>query len=122
CYTFMGSYIAAVSWKKASSAGVLCSMLGGGLTNILWTAFDWQAVTGLQPFLAGLLISIIGMIVGNLFGKPPTPEMEEVFKEAQGPRKLPKKVEQNIAQDIGPEARVIADFMKQKPSVQGGER
>src|SRR5699024_229629 len=59
-------------------------VIGGGLTNILWTAFDWQAVTGLHPFLAGLLISIIGMIVGNLFGKPPTPEMEEVFKEAQG--------------------------------------
>jgi|SRR5690625_29016 len=119
--SFMVSYIAAVYWKKANSVGVLCSMIGGGLTNILWTAFDWQAVTEIHPFLAGLLISIIGMIVGNLFGKPPTPEMEEVFEEAKGPRRLPKKVEQNIAQDIGPEARVIADFMKQKPSVQGVE-
>src|SRR5690625_6942910 len=96
-------------------------MCGRVHTNILWTAFDWQAVTEIHPFLAGLLISIIGMIVGNLFGKPPTPEMEEVFEEAKGARTLPKKVEQNIAQDIGPEAMVIADFIKQKPSVQAVE-
>src|SRR5699024_1706842 len=113
---------AAVYWKKANSVGVLCSMIGGGLTNILWNAFDWQAVTEIHPFLAGLLISIIGMIVGNLFGKPPTSEMKEAYKEAKGPRKLPKKVEQERAQDIGPEARVIGDFMRQNPYVLGLER
>ena len=120
--SFMVPYIAAVYWKKANSTGVLCSMIGGGITNILWTALDWQAITGLHPFLAGLFISVIGMIIGNLFGNPPTSDMEEIFEEAKGPRRLPKKVEQNIAQDIAPEARVISDFMKHKPSVQGVQR
>src|SRR5699024_9039526 len=116
--SFMVPYIAAVYSKKANSAGVLCSMIGGGVTNILWTAFDWQAFTGFHPFLAGLLVSIIGMIVGTYFGKPPTPDMEEVFEKAKGPRNLPKKVEKNIAQDIAPEASVIADFMKYKPGAE----
>ncbi|TXL66803.1 sodium/proline symporter [Cerasibacillus terrae] len=109
--SFMVSYIAAVYWKKANSTGVLCSMIGGGVTNILWTALDWQSATGMHPFLAGLIISIIGMIIGNYFGKPPTREMMELFEEAKGPRRLPKQIEKNIAKDIGPEARAISEYI-----------
>lgn len=96
--SFMVSYIAAVYWKKANSIGVLCSMIGGGVTNILWTALDWQSATGMHPFLAGLIISIIGMIIGNYFGKPPTSEMMQLFEEAKGPRRLPKQIEKKYCQ------------------------
>lgn len=119
--SFMVSYIAAVYWKKSNSTGVLCSMIGGGVTNIIWTAFVWQDATGLHPFIAGLIISILGMIIGTMFGKKPTADMIEVFEEAKGPRKVPKQIEQNIAQDIGPEARVISNFVNHKSTVNGLE-
>lgn len=117
--SFMVPYIAAVYWKKANSVGVLCSMISGGVTNILWTSFDWQSVTGIHPFLAGLIISIIAMMIGNPFGTPPSEPIKKVFEEAKGPRPLPKNIDKHINRDISPEAKIISTFIQNNIPVKG---
>ena len=117
--SFMVPYIAAVYWKNANKAGVLSSMIAGGTSNILWTSFGWESVTGIHPFLAGLIISIIAMLIGNRFGTPPSERIQEIFEEAKGERLLPKNVEKNISKDIGPEAKVISVFLKEGHPVRG---
>lgn len=117
--SFMVAYIASVYWKNANKVGVLSSMIAGGLSNILWTSLNWEAVTGIHPFLAGLIISIIAMLIGNRFGTPPSEKIQKIFDEAKGQRILPKNIEKNIAKDIGPEARTISLFLKQVNPVNG---
>lgn len=115
----MVAYIASVYWKNANKVGVLSSMIAGGLSNILWTSLNWEAVTGIHPFLAGLIISIIAMLIGNRFGTPPSEKIQKIFDEAKGQRILPKNIEKNIAKDIGPEARTVSLFLKQVNPVNG---
>lgn len=117
--SFLVPYVCSVYWKNANKIGVLCAMISGGITNILWTSLEWQNATALHPFLAGLIVSILGMVIGNQFGSTPSKPIQEAFEEAKGPRKLPKNIEKNIARDIGPEAKNISDFIGYNVPVKG---
>lgn len=109
--SFLVPYVCSVYWKNANKVGVLCAMIGGGITNILWTSFDWASATAIHPFVGGLIVSILGMLIGNFFGSTPSKEIQEAFDEAKGPRILPKNIDKNVSRDIGPEARSISDFL-----------
>lgn len=117
--SFLVPYVCSVYWKNANKVGVLCAMIGGGVTNVLWTSFDWQSATAIHPFLGGLFVSILGMIIGNYFGSTPSKPIQEAFEEARGARRLPQHIEKNIARDIGPEAKAIADFVGRNSLVKG---
>nr|WP_245799398.1 sodium/proline symporter [Virgibacillus siamensis] len=117
--SFLVPYICSVYWKNANKVGVLCAMISGGVTNIIWTSFEWQSITAVHPFLGGLIVSIIGMIVGNRFGSTPSKPIQEAFEEAKGPRQLPGNIEKNIARDIAPEAKGISEFVKRRIPVEG---
>nr|WP_221434281.1 sodium/proline symporter [Geomicrobium halophilum] len=109
--TFLVPYVASVYSKKANKGGVLCAMIGGAGTNIVWETFTLQNVTGLHPFLAGLLISIIGMVIGNTFGRTPSPPILESFELAKYNHRIPKNLEKGISDDIAPEAKNISRFI-----------
>ncbi|WP_240376894.1 sodium/proline symporter [Bacillus piscicola] len=113
--SFLVPYVCSVYWKNANKVGVVSSMVAGAVTHILWTSFDWQSATAIHPFLGGLIVSILAMIIGNLFGTPPSEPIQEAFEEAKGPRRLPKNIDKNVARDIGPEARSISDFLGRTP-------
>lgn len=51
--SFMIPYVASVYSKKANSVGVICAMVGGGLTNIIWTTAGLQDITAIHPFFGG---------------------------------------------------------------------
>lgn len=113
--SFMVPYIASVYSNKANKVGVNCSMIGGALTNIIWTVGALDGVTGIHPFLAGLIVSIIAMLIGNKLGSPPSGEMQELVEKAKGPRHIPKNIEKSISFDLSPEAKNIGEFLQQKP-------
>lgn len=117
--SFMVPYIAAVYWKNANKVGVLCSMISGGITNILWTSLELQSVTELHPFLAGLIVSILGMIIGNQFGSSPSQRIQNVFEKAKGARKLPKTIDKKVSRDLATEARNISVFLGLNGSIKG---
>src|SRR5699024_7499528 len=112
--TFLVPYICSVYWRKSNKVGVLTAMIGGSVSHILWTTFDWQAVTGIHPFLGGLIVSILGMVIGNQFGTPPSEDVLDIFEEAKGPRLLPQAIEKNISCEISPEAKSISVFISEQ--------
>lgn len=116
---FLVPYVAAVYWRNANKVGVLSAMIAGSVTNVLWESFAWQDVTGFHPFLAGLLVSIIAMVIGNQFGTPPSESVQKVFDESTNAAQLPKNIEQHANRDIGPEARTIGEFIKTDALVKG---
>lgn len=64
---------AGLYWRRATSQGALAAIVGGLVT---WVALEIVAPDGLfPPQLAGLLVSIAGMVLGSLlpqwYGKPP---------------------------------------------------
>ena len=57
-----------VYWSRANSLGGLLAVLGGLVT---WISCEMMAPTAtLPPQLAGLLVSIIGMLLGGLIARP----------------------------------------------------
>lgn len=114
--SFLVPYVCAVYWRNANKVGALCAMIGGGVTSVIWEAFNLQMPTGFHPFLAGLIISILGMIIGNQFGTPPSKDVRDAFDEAKGSQLLPRNIEKNIAKDLGPEARSISTFLSRNTS------
>ncbi|MBP1970050.1 sodium/proline symporter [Virgibacillus natechei] len=112
--TFMIPYIASVYSKNANKIGVLSAMVGGSVTNIAWELFTLQNATGIHPFLAGLLISLIAMLIGNKFGTPPSDPILDAFDLAKQNKRIPKKLEKGIFEDLAPEARNISYFLETK--------
>jgi sodium/proline symporter len=110
--SFLVPYVASVYSKKANYVGCLCAMIGGATTNIVWTSMNFEAVTGLHPFLAGLLISILGMVVGSCFGRKPSQPIIDIFEQSKNKRFFSKKFEQNIARNLAPESKNISKFLK----------
>jgi sodium/proline symporter len=114
--SFLVPYVASVYMKKATNVGVLTSMISGGITNVLWTVGDLEAYTAIHPFLAGLVVSIIGIFIGNNFGRTPSQKIIGAFEAAKGPRKLSQSIEKNISKDLSPEAKNISEFYTEKPN------
>lgn len=109
--SFLVPYVASVYSKKANYIGCLCAMIGGASTNIIWTSMELEGVTGLHPFLAGLLVSIAGMIIGSQFGRRPSQEIEEVFEESRRKRTFSQEFDKNISRGLAPEARSISNLL-----------
>jgi sodium/proline symporter len=55
--------VAAVYYQKADSAGALGAIVGGALTNIVWTAVALDRVPGVHQFLAGPVVSAVGFAI-----------------------------------------------------------
>lgn len=89
-------------------------MIGGAATNILWTSTDLEATTGLHPFLAGLIVSLLGMIIGSQFGRRPSKEIQDAFEKSRQKRFFSKEFDRNIARDLAPEASILSQFLLKK--------
>lgn len=120
--SFLVPYICSVYWRNSNKVGVITAMVSGGISHILWTALEWQEITGVHPFLGGLIVSILGMIIGNQFGTPPSEEILDIFEESKGPRLLPPAIEKNISCEINPEAKSISLFVKTNQLLGDGVR
>ena len=110
--SFLVPYVASVYSKKANYIGCLCAMIGGATTNIIWTAMELEAVTAVHPFLAGLTVSLLGMIIGSRFGKKPSQKVMDIFDKSTNKRFFSQKFDQNINRDLAPEAKNISEFLK----------
>lgn len=113
--SFLVPYVASVYSKKTTNVGALTSMIAGGTTNIIWTAGNLEAVTAIHPFLAGLIVSFIGLLIGNRFGRTPSQPVLDAFEKAKGIRKESRKITKHIAKDLSPEAKNISEFLQQMP-------
>ncbi len=112
--SFLVPYVASVYSKKASYIGCLCAMIGGATTNIVWTSMELEAVTAIHPFLAGLAVSLVGMVIGSRFGRKPSQPILDIFDQSTNKRFFSKEFDQNIARNLAPEAKNISKFLVKK--------
>lgn len=110
--TFMVPYIAAVYWPEANKAGALGAMIGGGLTNIIWTVLKLEAITAVHPFFAGLIVSIVCMLIFNRFSAGVSDTVRTAVQEASGGGfTIPPKLAAGMSKILIPEAREVGRFL-----------
>ncbi|MDM8100224.1 sodium/proline symporter [Oceanobacillus oncorhynchi] len=120
--TFLVPFVASVYARKANKIGILCAMISGSVINIVWELFALQNASGLHPFLAGLIASLIAMIIGNQFGTPPSDPILEAYDLAKQSKEIPKNLEKGIFEDLAPEARNISKFIQNQDNTNSVER
>lgn len=111
--SFIVPYIASVYSKKANRVGAICSMVFGAVTHIVWTQAGLESVTAIHPFIGGLIFSILGMLIGNLFGKRPSQKIQDAVEEAKRGRKVSTAVDRHAARELAPEALNIARHLRE---------
>jgi sodium/proline symporter len=109
--SFTVPYVAAVYWKKANASGCIAAMLGGGITNVIWTAGGLETTTAIHPVLAGLVVSIIAMVIFANFGKPVSSEIIDAMDKASGKAYVPKGIQANQSKMLAPEANAVTSFI-----------
>ncbi|WP_108021659.1 sodium/proline symporter [Melghirimyces profundicolus] len=105
--SFIVPYVASVYSKKANRVGAVCSMVLGAVTHILWTEMDLESVTAVHPFIAGLILSLLGMVIGNFFGRAPSQQIQNEVEAAKRGRKVSRALDRNSSRELAPEARNI---------------
>jgi sodium/proline symporter len=116
--SFLVPYVAAVYWEDANKAGALGAMIGGGLTNFVWTLAKLEAVTALHPFFAGLIVSTLCLFIFNRFGSKPSQKIIDAVRKASGKssRNVPKTIQASTSKMLAPEANAISKFMASQSS------
>ena len=85
-YTIYGtgitpSLIAALLWKRATTAGALTSIITGVATTLIWEFGGYGARTGIDPVIPAIALSVSSLIIVSLLSKPPTKEQLAPFFE-----------------------------------------
>ncbi|MEG1930425.1 MAG: sodium/proline symporter [Anaerovorax sp.] len=116
---FLPSYVCAIWWKKANATGSCASMILGGGTAFIWTALKLETTTGMHPFLMGVIVSIIAMIVGSQFGKPTSPEIIELMDKAAAKHaKISPKLEGAASKNLATEGKAVSQFINTSNFIQ----
>ncbi|MEG0156634.1 MAG: sodium/proline symporter [Anaerovoracaceae bacterium] len=111
---FLPSYVCAVWWKKANAVGSCASMICGGGTAFLWTLLDLEPTTSIHPFLAGVVVSWIAMIIGSHFGKPVSAEMIKLVERSAGTKaKVSPKLQAATSTQMSAENNAVSQFIRQ---------
>lgn len=114
--SFLVPYIAAVYWENANDKGALGAMIGGGITNFVWTSANLETTTAIHPFFAGLIVSVACLFIFNRFGKTNSPDVIKAVRKAKGLKisKVPKGIEINTSKLLAPEAKAVSQFLTAK--------
>ena len=88
-------------------------MIGGYLTATIWVAFNLQTVTGMHQFFAGLIVSVLAMIIGSQFGTPVSEEMKDLIDRASCKMKIPAGLASANFKQIAPETNGVISFLKE---------
>ncbi len=110
---FLPSYVCAVWWKKANTTGCIASMILGCATATTWAAFDLASVTGFHQFFAGIIVSILAMIIGSQFGKPTPKDVSDLVDRAACKTKIPAGLATANYKQIAPETSGVLTFLKE---------
>lgn len=109
---FLPSYVFAIWWKKANATGSILSMILGGATVQIWSRADLAVSTGMHQFFAGVIVAFAAMIIGSHFGKPVSPEMQDMIERAKGKKiAVSKNVQVASSKHLNTETKAISQFV-----------
>ena len=75
---FGPAIILSLFWKRFNYAGAICSIVAGGVADILWMVF-LTGPTGLYELLPGFIVGLVVAIVVAKVTPAPSKEVEELF-------------------------------------------
>jgi Na+/proline symporter len=83
-YTIYGtgvtpSLIAALLWKRATTAGALSSIVSGVVVTLFWEFGGYGESTGVDPVIPAIAVSVLALVLGSLLTPPPRPEQIAPF-------------------------------------------
>lgn len=75
-YTIYGtgitpSLVAALIWKRATTAGAVTSIITGVTTTLIWEFGGYGGSTGIDPVIPAIIVSVISLIAVSLLTPPP---------------------------------------------------
>lgn len=109
---FLPSYVCAIWWKKANGLGSVVSMIAGGAIVQVWSLGGLDVVTGCHQFFAGIIVSGLCMFIFSHFGKPTSPEMQDLVERAKGKKiAVSKKVQVASSKHLSTETKAISQFV-----------
>lgn len=85
-----------VYWKRTTETGVLACMILSLIVYVGATVGKWN-ILGLHPFMLGLIVAVVTIVVGSLLSQPPEGEAEAAFDVAAGYGDLPAVVRANAS-------------------------
>ncbi|MCG3179030.1 MAG: Osmoregulated proline transporter OpuE [Phycisphaerae bacterium] len=109
---FLPAYVCAVWWRKANTPGAVASMVGGAATAIVWQ-LDWlglRTLTALHPMFAGLIVSILLIVVVSLCTARVAPvptHIREAMDETARLGPIPKEMLRSADASLAPQAAAI---------------
>jgi sodium/proline symporter len=109
---FLPSYFCAVWWKKANAPGAIASMIGGGGMAFFWRLSGAMSATAVHPMFAGLIVSIILIVVVSLATQKSHPVPSHIVRAMEASSKLepiPKELYVRADHTLSPEAKEIGD-------------
>lgn len=82
-YTIYGtgvtpSLVAALVWKRATTAGAITSISTGVGTTLIWVFGGFEDSTKVSPVIPAITISVLALIVISLATPPPAPENRQI--------------------------------------------
>jgi SSS family solute:Na+ symporter len=83
-YTIYGtgvtpSLVAALIWKRATTAGALTSIITGVVTTLIWEFGGLGVSTGVDPVIPAIAVSVASLIFVSLLTPPQSPEKLKPF-------------------------------------------
>ena len=76
---FFASVVIGLNWRRATGEGALASMLGGAVACLTWARFAHPYLFGIDPVEAGLVVSILLLIVVSLMAEPSPDRCLSIF-------------------------------------------
>lgn len=90
---FVPAYVCAVWWKKANTPGAIISMLAGAAAAVAAQLLGTGDAYGIDPMMAGIVASVLGIIIGSLATQkshPVPPEVLAAVEETMRVAPIPK--------------------------------
>lgn len=83
-YTIYGtgvtpSLVAALIWKRATTAGAITSIITGVATTLIWEFGGIGASTGIDPVIPAIALSVLTLVVVSLLTPPPSRDQLATF-------------------------------------------
>jgi len=102
--------IFSVYWKGTTAAGVLASMACSLIVYVGSTLTEIQ-VLGLHPFISGLIVAVVVLVLVSLITKKPTNEVLQLFDVAMEYGDIPKEAAQGASSAVSCEAARAMSLM-----------
>ena len=102
--------IFSVYWKGTTAAGVLASMACSLIVYVGSTLTEVQ-VLGLHPFISGLIVAVVVLVLVSLITKKPTNEVLQLFDVAMEYGDIPKEAAQGASSAVSCEAARAMSLM-----------